>query len=109
MIADVAGAQGTPYPLLRYMYRIKKEKVQSTSSENRRANGVRDEDTKIYLQRVDDGWLSGCGRAGETRIPTFLPYTHTQIYIDVYIYISPGGKAEIVLGAPVKTASADVT
>jgi len=36
-----------------YMYRIKKEKVQSTSSENRRADGARDEDTKIYHRRAE--------------------------------------------------------
>lgn len=48
--------------------------------------------------------MDGVG-PGETRIPTLRPYTYTHRYI----YISPGGKAEIVLGAPVKTAPADVT
>jgi hypothetical protein len=66
VIADVARSAGYAVPppsihvyiyICMYvcMYRIKKEKVQSTSSENRRADGARDEDTKIYLQRVDGG------------------------------------------------------
>jgi len=50
--------------------------VQSTSSENRRADGARDEDTKIYLRRVTEwvGWYRGDE-------DTYSPTVHTHRYI----------------------------
>jgi len=60
-----------------------------------------------FSARTVGGWVGVVGPGRREYLLSDRIHIHRYTYI--YIYISPGGKAEIVLGAPVKTAPADVT